>query len=147
MRAIAGITPALRHDFRAEADLIGGAFDEVVARQCGEARKEILGELRGGKLRADFCAVAFGDARDDRFLGGKVAVEIARAHPRFGADVLHRGLMEAGARDATPRGLQNFGPAIFLKGGTDARHGSSQSDKPGRKDRKASGLVHRSNSE
>ena len=107
----------------------------MVARQCGEARKEILGELPGGKLRANFRAVAFGDARDDRFLGGKVAVEIARAHPRFGADVLHRGLMEAGARDAAPRGLQNFGPAIFLKGGTDARHGSLEQSRQARSQR------------
>jgi hypothetical protein len=34
--------------------------------------------------------------------------------------------MEAGAGDATARGLENLGPPVFLKGGADAWHDSPE---------------------
>src|SRR5688572_33030507 len=89
------IAPALRNHLGAETDIVGAAVDKMMTDERGEGGKEVVGVLRRCKLRADFRAVAFGDAGDDRFLGGKVTVEVARAHPGFSADVLHRGLMEA----------------------------------------------------
>ena len=57
-------------------------------------------------------AVGLADRLDDRFLGGEVAIERAGAHAGLGADLLHRGALEAGAHEA---GLGRFEDALDLQ--------------------------------
>ena len=47
-------------------------------------------------------------------LEGKVAIEVAGAHAGLGADLLHRGLVEAGPDEAALGGAENFVPAVGL---------------------------------
>ena len=58
-----------------------------------------LRQIGAGELLRDLGAVALGDAGDHRFLGAEIAIEIARAHAGLGADLLHRGLVEARAHE------------------------------------------------
>src|SRR5262249_19950930 len=114
---------ALRHDLGAQPDLLGAALDQVVAREAGEPGEEVGRLLHGEEALRRLGAVALGDAGDDRFLGRKVAVEIAGAHLRLGADLLHRGLMEAGADETAFRRVEDFGPAVSLQLDVGVAHG------------------------
>ena len=90
-----GIAARLRHDLGAELDLLVGPLGEMVVRHAFEHGEEALRQVGAGELLRHLGAVALGDAGDERFLGGEVAVEVARAHAGLGADLLHRGLVEA----------------------------------------------------
>ena len=108
------IAAALRHDLGAERDLLVRLHREMVVRQPLEHREEAAREVGAGELLRDLGAVALGDAGDERFLGGEIAIEVARAHAGLGADVLHRGAMEAGAHKAALRRGEDLGPAVRL---------------------------------
>ncbi len=95
-------------------DLVRRLIDQMMARERGQAFEEIRRLIDCAETLGSFGAVALADARDDRFLGGEIAVEVARAHAGFGADVLHRGLMEAGAGKAALGGVENLGAAVGL---------------------------------
>ena len=60
-------------------------------------------------------AVTLRDGGDDVFLGAEVAIEIAGTHSCLGADFLHRGLMEARARETGLRRDENFVAAVGRK--------------------------------
>src|SRR4029079_2899783 len=106
-----GIAAALGHDLGAERTLLQAALDQMMLRQRREAIEEIALPDRSELLRG-LGAVALRDRRDDVFLGAEVAIEIARAHACLAADLLHRGLMEAGARETGLRGDEDFVAAI-----------------------------------
>ena len=56
--------------------------------------------MRGEAAHVVLAPVGLGDRLDDRFLGREVAIERARAHAALGADLLHRGALEAGPDEA-----------------------------------------------
>ena len=105
------IAAALRHDLGTERDLFEAALDQMLLRERREAIEEILGAHRREILRR-LGAIALGDAGDDLFLGAEVAIEVAGAHAGLGADFLHRGLVEAGTREARLRSSENFAAAV-----------------------------------
>ena len=86
-----------------------------MVRQTLEHRKEALGEVGAGELLPHLGPVALGNAGDQRLLGREVAVEVARAHPGFDADLVHRGLVEPGPDEAALRRRQDLGAAIGLQ--------------------------------
>ena len=68
-----------------------------------------------------FCAVTLADVGNDRLFGAEVAVQIARAHVRLGADLL----LEPDGTGAGETGLgrvEDFGAAIRLQFGIGATH-------------------------
>ena len=87
---------------------------EMVMRHAFEHGEEALRQVGARELLRHLGAVALGDAGDDRLLGGEVAVEVAGAHAGLGADLLHRGLVEAGADEAALRRVEDFVPAVGL---------------------------------
>ena len=60
----------------------------------------------------DLGTIAFGDARNDRFLRREVAIQVAGAHPGFGANLLHRRLVKARASKTSPCRIEDFLPAV-----------------------------------
>ncbi len=65
-----------------------------------------IAEDRGKKLGV-LGAIGLADRLDDRLLRGEIAVERARAHAGLGADLLHRGALEAGAHEADLGGVED----------------------------------------
>ena len=110
-----GIAARLGHHLGAQQHLLVRLLGEMVMRHAFEHGKEAVGKIGAGELLREFGAVALGDAGDERLLGREIAVEIAGAHPRFGADVLHRGAVEAGAHETSLRRSQDFVPAVIAK--------------------------------
>ena len=70
----------------------------MVVRHALKHGEQAVRQVGVGELLRHLGAVALGDAGDQRFLGGEIAVEVARAHPGLGADFLHRGLVKARLR-------------------------------------------------
>ena len=93
-----------------------------MARHGLDDRQKAVREIGVVEFVRQFGAVALGDAGDDRFLGGEVAVEIARAHAGFQADLLHRGAVEAVAREAVLRGVQDGASPVGLMLDVGASH-------------------------
>ena len=60
----------------------------------------VIGLLHAVEERRVLLALALGDGADDADFAGEIPVERARAHPGFGADLLHRGAVEAAAGEA-----------------------------------------------
>ena len=86
----------------------------MMLRERREPVEEITVADRGELLRG-LGAIALRDAGDDVFLGAEVAIEIARAHPGFGADLLHRGLMKARTGKAGLRRFEDLPSAVGLQ--------------------------------
>ena len=105
------IAAALRHDLGTERDLLEAALDQMLLRERRKAIEEILGAHRREILRR-LGAITLGDAGDDLFLGAEVAIEVARTYARLGEHFLHRGLVEAGTREAGLRSSENFAAAV-----------------------------------
>ncbi len=80
------------------------------------------GEVGACEMLADLGTVTLGNAGDQRLLRGEVAIEVARAHARLGADVLHRRAVEPGAHEAALGGRQDLGPTVRLKLGIGPAH-------------------------
>lgn len=82
-----------------------------------------------GEIGRDLRSIALAHARDDRVLRGEVAIEIARTHPGFHGDVVHRCRMEAGARENALGRVEDADmafaeAALGREGGDDVRHAS-----------------------
>ena len=60
-----------------------------------------------GKKLGVLGAIGLADRLDDRLLRGEIAVERARAHAGLGADLLHRGALEAGAHETYLGGIED----------------------------------------
>ena len=83
-------------------------------RHAFEHSEKTLREIGTREILRNLGAVPLGDTGDDRLLGGEITIQVAGAHARLGADLLHRGLMEAGA-DKAPLGCaENLVPAVGL---------------------------------
>ena len=108
------VAPGLRHDLGAELHLLDRANGEVVMRHAFEHGEKTLRQIGAREILRDLGAVALGDAGDDRLLGGEIAIQVAGAHAGLGADLLHRGLMEAGAHKAALGGAEDLVPAVRL---------------------------------
>jgi hypothetical protein len=87
-----------------------------------EPGEEIRRVIDGGEIRCRLAAVALRNPGDDRFLGREIAIEIAGAHPGFGADFLHRSLMKARAGEAALCRLKDLGAAVGLQLRVGAAH-------------------------
>ena len=90
--------------------------------QPGETGEEVRRLIDRREIFDGLGAVPLADAGDDRLLGAEITVQIARAHARLGADLLHRGLMEAGAGETGLGRVEDFGAAIRLQLGIGATH-------------------------
>ncbi len=75
--------------------------------------REAIGELG---------ALALADTRDEGFLAVEVEVERAGADHRFAADILHRGAVEAGARKAVSRRIEDMITALAERFGGEFGH-------------------------
>ena len=106
------VAAGLRHHLGAQQDLFGVVLGEVALRHALEHGEQAVRQVCARELLCDLGAVALGDAGDQRLLGGEIAVEVAGAHPGFGADVLHRRAMKAGSARSSallPRGSRPAG--------------------------------------
>ena len=118
-----GVAARLGHHLGAQQHLLVRLLGEMVMRHAFEDGEQAVGKIDGRELLRELGAVTLGDAGDERLLGREIAVEIAGAHPRFGADVLHRRAVEARAYETSLRCSQDFVPAIIAKLGVGAAHG------------------------
>ena len=123
MRAISGLRRA--SDMTSVQSLTCSIerIGEVVMRHAFEHGEKSLRQVGSREILRHLGAVALGDASDQRLLGGEVAVQVAGAHAGLGADLLHRGLMEAGADKAALRGAENLVPAVRLALNIETIHG------------------------
>ena len=83
-------------------------------RHAFEHGEKTLRQVGPGEVLRHLGAVALGDAGDHRLLGGEIAIQVAGAHAGLGADLLHRGLVEAGAHEAALGRAENLVPAVRL---------------------------------
>ena len=83
-------------------------------RRLDQRVDDVLGLEQRRELGRDVGPVALDDRLDDGFLGGKVAIERARAHAGFGADRLHAGGVETAAGEAADRGVEDAPPLVLL---------------------------------
>ncbi len=82
-------------------------FAQVAAGQLDQAAHGVFGALEPFEQGRVADALGLRYRGDDGFLAAEIAVEVAGAHAGFGADVLHAGLVETGAREAGHRGGEN----------------------------------------
>src|SRR5262245_17505889 len=94
----------------------------MMVRPTLEHGEQAAGEISARELLRDLGAIALGDAGDERLFGGEIAVEIARAHAGFGANLLHGGAVKARAHKAALRRSQNLGATVRLKLGVSPAH-------------------------
>ena len=97
-------------------------FDQKAPAKRGERPHEVgrAGDL--GEAVGEFGPLALGDAGDEGFLVAEVDVERAGANCCFAADVLHRGAMEAGARKAVFRSIEDVIAALAERFGGEFGH-------------------------
>ena len=78
--------------------------------------------IEAREILHDPCPVPLRETGHHRVLGGKVAVEVARAHARLGGDVLHGGAVKAGAHEAALGRIEDARTAVG-RTGPGAGHG------------------------
>ena len=60
----------------------------------------------------DLLLVPVGHRRNDRLFVGEIAINQSDAYARFGADIVHTGLVKAAFGEANQGGIEDLGPAI-----------------------------------
>jgi hypothetical protein len=86
----------------------------IVTAQSGLLDHSVR-QVGAGKFLRHLGAVALGDAGHERLFGGEIAIEVARAHARLDADLLHRRPMEARAHEAALGRGKDLGLTIGSK--------------------------------
>ena len=105
-------TASLRMDSAQISANSGAASVSCMCRICAIAPSTTPSTTSGllridANILASSRAVGLADRLDDRFLRGEIAVERARAHAGLGADLLHRGALEAGAHETGLGGIED----------------------------------------
>ena len=116
------VAAALGHDLGAQARLLLGTLDQVMACERRQSLEEPGRLVDGEEAVGGFRPIALADAGDQGFLGGEIAIEIARTHRGLRADLLHRGAVKARARKAALGGIENLQTAVGLPLDVGATH-------------------------
>ena len=118
--AIAGLRPASAQISRIICIFSRGFSRRFLAQALGHRRDDAVGLSKGREGSGALRLLTRAKLLDDRFLRGEIAVEIARAHRRFGGDMLHSRRVKAMPHESTLGGLDDahapirVGPSLHM---------------------------------
>src|SRR5262245_35767247 len=111
----ARVAGRLQADLHAHQALVRRLVDEILLAHRRQRAEEVGRRCQAREVLCELGALALADAGDQRFLAVEVDVQRPGTYGGFLADVLHGGAMEAGAREAQLRSLQDVLPAGSLR--------------------------------